>query len=75
MSATAVNLDLTDFELDIRMKHNGFWYQIIFRLAYTNKTYSEEAVAASPTQAYEYAMGYMSQVMRDAVPANGQKGR
>jgi hypothetical protein len=46
-----------------------FIYTLHFLLLHTNRMYSTRGAAFSPTQCHEQAMGYMAQVVREAVRA------
>jgi hypothetical protein len=61
------NLELSNFELDIRSYMDIFYYEITFRFAHTRQSYRGEGKAASPTQCFDAAMAYMAREMREAV--------
>lgn len=60
------DLELSDFELDIRSYVNGFRYHIMFRFAKTRKVFSGEGTAPSPEQCFDMAMAYLSDCVREA---------
>jgi hypothetical protein len=61
------NLELADYELDIRSYHVGFRYEITFRFAHTRRLYRGEGTAPSPSQCFDAAMKYLTQMMREAI--------
>lgn len=61
------NLGLSEFDLDIRSYMDGFRFDLSFRLAHTRQMYHHEGTAPSPTQCFDAAMAYMTQIIREAV--------
>lgn len=63
------NLNLADYELDIRSYTTGFRYEITFRFAHTRKLYRGEGTAPTPHQCFDMAMRYLAEQVREAVTA------